>query len=100
MKLSIQITDALIFLHQLHYLHCGVTSHAVHLVNYSVAKLGQFEFLTDTRHNQTDVHNQTLAECLYNWMCPGVLRGDPVSVVSDVYSMCCVVYELSTGVLV
>ena len=98
--LSIQITDALIFLHQLHHLHCGITSHAVHLVNYRVAKLGQFEFLTDTRHSQTGAHSQTPPECLYNWMSPEVLRGDAVSVVSDVYSMCCVVYELSTGVLV
>ena len=102
----IQITDALIFLHNLHFLHCAITSHAIQLVSTSVAKLGQFEFVIDSRQTQTQgltEHSQSLLDCagwqcFYNWLSPEVLRGEAVSKQSDVYSLCCVVYELSTGV--
>ena len=47
-------------------------------------------------------HSQTLLgcagwQCLYNWLSPEVLRGEAVSKLSDVYSLCALVYELSTG---
>eukprot|EP00090_Calanus_glacialis_P012302 TRINITY_DN2079_c0_g2_i5.p1 TRINITY_DN2079_c0_g2~~TRINITY_DN2079_c0_g2_i5.p1 ORF type:complete len:1033 (+),score=228.16 TRINITY_DN2079_c0_g2_i5:42-3101(+) len=103
----IQITDALIFLHNLHFLHCAITSHAIQLVSTSVAKLGQFEFVIDSRQTQTQglaEHSQSLLDCagwqcFYNWLSPEVLRGEAVSKQSDVYSLCCVVYELSTGTI-
>ena len=105
MKRYLQITDALIFLHSLHFLHCAITSHAVQLVSNSLAKLGQFEFLRDERQKEEKdlaEHNKALLGCtehqiLYNWLSPEVLRGEAVSKLSDVYSLCCVVYELSTG---
>ena len=33
-----------------------------------------------------------------NWLSPEVLFGDAASKVSDIYSLCCVVFELITGV--
>ena len=69
-----------------------------------MAKLGQFEFVTDSRQTQgLAEHSQSLLDCagwqcFYNWLSPEVLRGEAVSKQSDVYSLCSVVYELSTGV--
>ena len=101
MQRLFQVTDALIFLHNLHFLHCAISSHAVQLVNTHTAKLGQFEFLTNFR--QTEGQSQLLLKrrkCrgLMNWLSPEVICGDAASKVSDIYSLCCVVFELITGV--
>ena len=103
---TIQLTDALIFLHHLHFLHCAISSHAVQLVNTNTAKLGQFEFLTACQKTDAEAlseHSQSLLDCagwqcFYHWLSPEVLRGEAVSKLSDVYSLCALVYELSTGV--
>lgn len=42
-----QICDALLFLHSRNLLHCSVSSHAVHLVSTSRAKLGCLETLVE-----------------------------------------------------
>ena len=42
-----QVCDALIFLHSKGLLHCSVSSHAVHLVSSSQAKLGCLETLVE-----------------------------------------------------
>ena len=42
-----QICEALVFLHSKELLHCSVSSHAVHMVTSSFAKLGNFETLTE-----------------------------------------------------
>jgi len=49
-------------------------------------------------------HSQTVLGCsgwqsLYNWLSPEVLRGEAVSKISDIYSLCVLVYELSTGTI-
>ena len=105
-----QISDALIFLHSLDYLHCAISSHAVQLVNTNIAKLCQLEFLVNyaqigdeglARHSQAlldyakteDTLNKGRYDSLFNWLSP-----ESVSKSSDVCSLCCVVYELATGV--
>ena len=42
-----QMCDALLFLHSKNLLHCSITSHAVHLISTSRAKLGCLETLID-----------------------------------------------------
>ena len=106
-----QISDALVFLHSLDYLHCAISSHAVQLVNTNIAKLCQLEFLVNyagtggeelARHSQAlldyaktneDTLNKGRQDSLLNWLSP-----ESVSKSSDVCSLCCVVYELATGV--
>lgn len=43
-----QICDALLFLHSKNLLHCSISSHSVHLVSTSRAKLGSLETLTES----------------------------------------------------
>ena len=69
------MTEALIFLHSLHYLHAGLTSHAVMLVSNSVTKLGLLDKMVsqeETKPEKLDVH-------------------------CDVFSLCCVLLELCSG---
>ena len=48
-----QICDALLFLHSRELLHCSVSSHAVHLVSSSRAKLGCLETLVEDDDSST-----------------------------------------------
>ena len=48
------------------------------------------------RHSQA-VLDYAGWQSLYKWLSPEVLRGDAVSKKSDIYSLCVLVYELSTG---
>ena len=61
------------------------------------------------RHSQalldyakTDEDNLNIGrqDSLLPWLSPEVVAGESVSKLSDVYSLCCVVYELATGVSV
>ena len=97
-----QMTEALQFLHSHEYVHCALTSHAVQLVSMNVAKLGQLEMMVDCAHKGIAEHSQAVLGCAgleggCAWLSPEVLGGITVSKVSDVYSLCCVVYELATG---
>ena len=53
MGILIQVAEALDFLHSRKLLHCRISSHSVHLVSSSVAKLGCFETLTDINANHS-----------------------------------------------
>ena len=47
LKILQQICEALLFLHSKKLLHCSISSHAVHLISSSRAKLGCLETLTE-----------------------------------------------------
>lgn len=51
-----QIADAIIYLHQQNLLHCGITSHAIQLVNPSLAKLSNFEYMVEKWVHQNAQH--------------------------------------------
>ena len=36
-------------------------------------------------------------QSLYNWLSPEVLNGEPPTKGGDIYSLCCVIWELCTG---
>ncbi|XP_071749273.1 uncharacterized protein [Lepeophtheirus salmonis] len=98
----LQIVDALIYLHSHGWLHCSLTSHAVHLVGPNVAKLSSFELAVEdkeeTRRNRTfDLLSDKGWQSIYNWLCPDILRGEPPSKCGDLYSLCCLIWEISTG---
>ena len=39
-----QVCEAVLYLHNQGLLHCGISSHAIHLTDSDVAKLGNFEY--------------------------------------------------------
>ena len=47
MRCLIQVSDALIYLHDQRLLHCFITSHAVQLITHHLAKIGNLEYMIE-----------------------------------------------------
>ena len=89
---ELQVSEALIFLHSLHYLHNGLSSHAVMMVSNSVTKLGMLDWMVSQEEKMTE--RPETPDYLSGWRCrhcpqPGVH--------CDVFSICSVLLELSSG---
>ena len=100
-----QITEALQFLHSHEYVHCALTSHAVQLVSMNVAKLGQLEMMVDCNHKGIAEHSQAVLSCallesppyLVHYLSPELRGGGTVSKSHDIYSLCCITYQILSG---
>ncbi|XP_050390112.2 inactive serine/threonine-protein kinase TEX14 [Patella vulgata] len=94
----IQICDAMIFLHQNDIIHCNLSSHAVFLVNPYSAKIGNFEYAMDSEKaglgKQSAASQMKYQNALYNWMAPELMDGNEPGFYSDVYSYCCLLWEI------
>ncbi|XP_046455996.1 uncharacterized protein LOC124203305 isoform X4 [Daphnia pulex] len=91
-----QICDALLFLHSKEFLHCSVSSHAVHLVSTGRAKLGCLETMTEDNSLSKRAYRKVPSshwEWMAPWLAPECARGEFASTLSDVYSFCCLVWE-------
>ena len=86
------MTEALIFLHSLNYLHNGLSSHAVMMVSNSVTKLGMLDWMVSQEDNKTETVETPLH--LSGWKCQNCQRP---GVHCDVFSVCCVLLELCSG---
>ena len=96
--LMLQVTEDLMFLAEKGFVHRAITSHAVQLTRTGIAKLGQLELAVSEGEcvgRPPDKGRQSL----YNWLSPEVLINEEGSArqESDVYSLCCVIWELFTG---
>ena len=94
----LQVTDGLMFLAGRGLVHRAVTSHAVQMVNKRMAKLGMLE-MTVREGMVVSRPADTGWQCLYNWLSPEVLLSEEcvAQQESDVYSLCCLVWELCMG---
>ncbi|XP_043942991.1 inactive serine/threonine-protein kinase TEX14-like [Protopterus annectens] len=97
-RLLLQICEALMYLHFRGYIHRALTSHAVQLVLPGVAKLSNFEYTGKWSENGfcMDVFSSPIPLQLYNWLPLEVIREQPTTVKSDIYSYCTIVQELFT----
>ncbi|XP_065559821.1 uncharacterized protein LOC136026917 isoform X1 [Artemia franciscana] len=99
-----QIATALKLVHNMGFLHLGISSHSIHIVSPTQAKLGNFEFAIHARGE--------LNKCVYvqrpwdvfkniywSWMSPEVMERQVPTVESDNFSLCMVVVEVFTGKL-
>jgi hypothetical protein len=96
--LMLQVTEGLVFLAEKGLVRRAVTSHAVQLTRRGIAKLGQLE-LTVSEGECVGRPPDKGRQSLYNWLNPEVMLSEEgrARQESDVYSLCCVIWELFTG---
>ena len=87
-----EVCEALIFLHSLNYLHTTISSHAVMMISHGVAKLGMLDWMIE----QGDKMTRGSVPGPSPWRCGDC---EEPAVHCDVFSLCCVLYELATGQL-
>ncbi|KAK3089274.1 hypothetical protein FSP39_002264 [Pinctada imbricata] len=97
-EMSLQIAEAVLFLHDQNLLHCCITSHAVNIINPHLAKLGNFEYMLEREKadlGKTSVVNRNINPlAAYNWMSPEIMNNSPPTEKSDMYSYCTVLWEM------
>ena len=86
------------FLAEKGFVQRAVTFNAVQLTRSGIAKLGQLE-LAVSKGECVGRPPDKSRHSLYNWLSPEVLISEEVRArqESDVYSLCCVIWELFTG---
>ncbi|XP_013393057.1 uncharacterized protein LOC106160837 [Lingula anatina] len=104
LEILTQICDAIMYIHQQNFLHCSLTSHAIQLVSSHLAKLGNFDYMVeqcDEPYYQKKSHvvENIYPNAVYNWMAPELMKGEPPSEQSDMYSFCAVMWEVFMGIL-
>jgi len=103
----IQISEALDFVHGSGFIHCGISSHAIMLMEENQAKLACFEYTIPEKesaslYSSSNRHPWLSADshisCLRHWIAPEVLLStSKPTQASDVYSLCSVMWELVIG---
>ena len=82
--------DALPYLSERGLVHSSVSSHAVLMVNSTLAKLGMFERMVEEGEDLSPP-----PDILYPWSSPEILLGHNVALAEgDVYSLCCLLWEM------
>ncbi|XP_041364567.1 uncharacterized protein LOC121379942 isoform X2 [Gigantopelta aegis] len=94
----LQICSALVFIHNQNFIHCSLSSHAVNLVNPYLAKIGNLEYMIESTKarmgKQSNVSVSVTQNSMYNWMAPELMLNQPPSQASDIYSYCCIIWEM------
>ncbi|XP_076045534.1 uncharacterized protein LOC143027818 isoform X2 [Oratosquilla oratoria] len=95
----IGVCEALLFLHAHGWLHNALSSHALHLVSLSHAKLGGFEYALETQTKGCSMQAPKLCHTpwLYPWQAPETINEQMVSIRSEIYSFAAIIWELWCG---
>ncbi|XP_064595464.1 uncharacterized protein LOC135462051 isoform X2 [Liolophura sinensis] len=97
-QLLLQICGALVFIHRHNLIHCSVSSHAVNLITPTYAKLGNFEYMVECSPNlpqkKSLASTNTFPNAVYNWLAPELMEDQPPVMMSDMYGLCMVIYEV------
>lgn len=96
-RYMVQIGNALMYMHERGFVHCAVSSHAIHLTSSDTAKLGDLSYVCHAAE-KAKPSNQ-IAFTLNRWLAPEVILHKSVCSATDMYSYCLVVCEIISGVL-
>ncbi|XP_068214459.1 uncharacterized protein [Palaemon carinicauda] len=93
------LVEALLFLHAHGWLHSALSSHSLHLISTSHAKLGAFEFAMEMHGKGCSMKapQLTRAAWLHPWQAPETLSEQMVSVRSEIYSFTAIMWEIWSG---
>ncbi|NXR07185.1 TEX14 kinase, partial [Semnornis frantzii] len=99
LRVLLQISDALRFLHSHGFIHRSLTSYAVQMVSSGEAKLCNLEYMIESKDGgaHSDLTRVPVPVQLYRWCSPEVILEKVVTVKSDIYSFCVVMQEALTG---
>ncbi|XP_042639230.1 inactive serine/threonine-protein kinase TEX14 [Orycteropus afer afer] len=96
--LLLQICEGLKYLHSRGFVHCSLSSYAVHIVSMGKAKLTNLEYMIESqdRGAYKDLPQVPLPTQLYNWAAPEVILQKAATVKSDIYSFSIIIQEILT----
>ncbi|KAA0202442.1 hypothetical protein HAZT_HAZT001399 [Hyalella azteca] len=94
------VVEGLLFLHAHGWLHSGLSSHALHLVSTSHAKLGSFQHAIQQQAKggcSMKADELGRATWLVPWQAPEVISEAMVSIKSEVYGLATIIWEIWSG---
>ncbi|XP_039103269.1 inactive serine/threonine-protein kinase TEX14 isoform X1 [Hyaena hyaena] len=96
--LLLQISDALRYLHSRGFIHCSLSSYAIHIVSAGEARLTNLEYMMESQDGRVhrDLTRVPLPTQLYNWAAPEVILQKAATVKSDIYSFSMIIQEILT----
>jgi len=87
---SQQITEGMVFVHNMGIIHLDLKSKNILLGKNGIVKISDFGLAKIKQSNFTGT---------FGWMAPEVLRGESITKAADVYSFAVIVWEMLTGEL-
>ncbi|KAL3876690.1 hypothetical protein ACJMK2_034494, partial [Sinanodonta woodiana] len=98
-NLAVQISGAILFIHHQNCIHCSITSHAINIITPSSFKLGNFEHMIERSKCEMGKKStvSSTPQARISWMAPEIIHNLPPTPLSDMYSFCCVLWEIFMG---
>ncbi|KAK3601874.1 hypothetical protein CHS0354_041806 [Potamilus streckersoni] len=97
--LAVQISGAILFIHHQNCIHCNITSHSINIITSSSFKLGNFEHMIERSKCEMGKKSTVAStpQARLSWTAPEIIHSLPPTPLSDMYSFCCVLWEIFIG---
>ncbi|XP_054857632.1 inactive serine/threonine-protein kinase TEX14 [Eublepharis macularius] len=97
-RLLLQVTEALRYLHLHGFVHRTVSSYAVLIVTTGEARLSNLEYMIESKDGgeHSNLTRVPISSQLFKWCAPEVILEKSPTAKSDIYSFCAVIQEALT----